>query len=227
MFKAIKDLKNKYLPSKKHLHQEARRSRLSRACTYYEELAAVTRELGLPVDGGYGEDVETRCVQLVRNIISSDYSVSKKGNSEVKLHNITNFEEALRFRYCLDLLKPELSEPATSMVQSIFEATSRIHRGIWSEDDRISAVTKDSDGLMCLAIEDSETSLVLHIDNRPRQLVKIEDRDLDRDVTDLSWLSSYERHQIGKAISDFLDAYEKMVAKGMRDFYTGVYNGSV
>ncbi|URC22597.1 hypothetical protein KASHIRA_00030 [Serratia phage vB_SmaM-Kashira] len=227
MFKTIKELKNKYLPSKKHLEQVARRSRLDRACTYYEELSTVTRELGLPVDGGYGDNVETRCVQLLRNIISSDYSISKKGSCEVKLHNITKYEEALRFRYCLDLLKPELSEPATSMVQSISEATARIERGVWGEDDRISAVNKDSDGLLCSAVEDSETSLVLHIDHYPRQLVKIEDRDLEKDVTDLSWLSSYERHQIGKAISEFLDAHEKMVSKGMREFYTGVYNGSV
>lgn len=227
MFKAIKELKNKYLPSKKHLERVARRSHLDRALAYYEELVTVTKELGLPADGGYSDNVEIRCVQLLRNIISSDYSISKKSNCEVKLHNITKYEEALRFRYCLDLLKPELTEPATSMVQSIVEATSRVNRGVWGEDDRISVVNKDSDGLSCWAVEDSETSIVLHIDCQPRQLVKIEDRDLDRDVTDLSWLSSYERHQIGKAISDFLDAHEKMVSKGMRDFYTGVYNGSV
>lgn len=225
MFKAIKDLKNKHLPSKRHLERVELRERHERACTYYEELVGVTRELGLPVDGGYGDSMETRCVQLLRNIISSDYSISKNGSSEVKLHNISNYEEALRFRYCLELLTPELDEPATTMIQPILEATERARQDLLTEDDRITSVTKDSDGLNCLAVEDKETNLVLSVEYHPRRLIKIEDKELGEVVTDLSWLSTYELHQIGKAISDFIEEHNKMKARGMRKFYTEVYKG--
>ncbi|AXN57928.1 hypothetical protein [Acinetobacter phage ABPH49] len=227
MFKQLIELKDKYFPSKKSLEREARKERTKKAIDYYEELCTLTNSLGIPCDSGYYIEIEDRCTQLLRNIIVSDCSVSKPGSTKIY---IATFEEAYRFRNSLELLLPELDEPATSMIAEITAATERVKQGLWSESDRISPIIKrDENGwVICKGVEDSEVSLVLHIDDaHPPKLCKIEDRDMDKDVTDLSWLSSYERHQIGKAIDEFLSEYDKADAREMRKFYTGVYNGSV
>jgi hypothetical protein len=222
MFKQLIELKDKYFPSKKYLENVAEKELNSKAIVYFDELSNLTTELAIPFDSGYHDGVDRRCVKLLNNIIMSGISISNPQNKGMV---IKTFEEAYRFRNCLELLTPELAEPATSMLQPILEATERARQDLLTEDDRITSVTKDSDGLNCLAVEDKETNLVLSVEYHPRRLIKIEDKELGEVVTDLSWLSTYELHQIGKAISDFIEEHNKMKARGMRKFYTEVYKG--
>lgn len=220
MFKQLIELKDKYFPSKKYLENVAAKELNSKAIVYFNELANLTTELAIPFDSGYHDGVDRRCVKLLNNIIMSGISISNPQNKGMV---IKTFEEAYRFRNCLELLIPELAEPATSMLQPILEATERAKQGLLTEDDRIAFVPQvDFD---YLSVEDRETNLVLSVEYHPRRLIKIEDKELGEVVTDLSWLSTYELHQIGKAISDFIEEHNKMKARGMRKFYTEVYKG--